>query len=532
MRKLFSIILFFASFAAFAQTTVPVPDPKFLAYLKTISPSVINASNQLITSQAATITGTIDCSNLGISSLSGLQYFTGINTLYATGNNLVTVPEIAGLSTLKYIHLTNNSITSLPSLNSLTNLVYLICSNNQLKKLPSLNNNTQLKQLIAFNNDLDSLPSLNTLTNLRKIDVGGNNLKVLPDLSNQPLLEELLCWENQLTTLPDLNLYPYLIRLNAGTNKLTQVPDVSLNKRLRILSLNDNLFTSGPDLIGIDSLTTVELYNNYLSFKDLVPYLSYPSFNSVFKISPQLNFPGATIQLNNLDTLQIPGIDAGTSGVIYQWYFNGQLLSSTSDSLKIIPFTPSNEGTYYGKETHPSFPGLVLTTDNYIVTSSSCLSFSGISFIIDEINCLKAGTLNIQWTSPPLQPLSYSIQSLSGKTYSSPTGSFKGLTESDYILTVKSGSSCQKQYPGTIHIPTEECTETYITPDKDGDKDSFYFTASGKVVIYDKNGAVVKTLLIPSEWDGSSKLGKLVGQGYYVADINDGQELIKISVLY
>jgi hypothetical protein len=152
---------------------------------------------------------------------------------------------------------------------------------------------------------------------------------------------------------------------------------------------------------------------------------------------------------------------------------------------------------------------------------------------VGEINCLKSGTLDVIWNTAPSVSLTYTLKSpVTGKIYSSSAGSFNGLTESNYNLAVQSGISCQKQYPATINIPIEECTETFITPDKDGDKDSFYFTASGKAIIYDKNGNIVKTLIIPSEWDGSSKLGKLVSQGYYVADINDGQEFIKISVIY
>jgi internalin A len=532
MKRLLYIFLFFYS-SSVAGQTVPVPDPNFLAFLKSNFPATINASNQLIISQAAAVTGTIDFSNSGINDATGIQYFTGINTIYATGNNLVAFPDISGLVNLKYLHINSNYLTSLPSLNNLTNLLYLICSNNQITLIPNLTNNTLLKQLIVFNNKLTSLPSLNTLSDLRKIDLGGNNITSLPDLSNQTLLEELLFSGNKIDSIPPLNIYPNLFRLNAGINKIGKVPDLSTNKRLKILSLNDNLLTVGPNISGLDSLTTVELYNNNLSFSDLIPYLSYPSYSSVFSVSPQNNFPGGTILVNAGDTLIIPGIDAGLSAVSYKWYFNTSLTANTSDTFKIYPFTSANEGKYTSSSTDPSFPGLVIKTDTFIVssTSATCLDITGMSFVVDGINCLKAGNLKVNWAPLPTQAVTYSLQgSQTGKTYSSASGSFSGLTESDYILYIIAGPSCQKSYP--VHVPVEECTETFITPDKDGDKDSFFFSASGKAVIYDKNGTVVKTLSIPAEWDGSSKLGKLVTQGYYVADINDGQEYIKISVIY
>ena len=484
------VLLFLKQFSVLGQTAV-IPDANFLTFLKNNYPATINGSNQLIIAQAASLSGSISCSSQNISSIEGLQYFTGINSLDISTNQLTNISQVANLTLLKTLHAEENQLAILPSLNNLVNLQRLIVHTNQLKSLPELLQNIQLTQLVLFNNQLASLPDLSVLSNLKKIDAGNNLLTVTPNLS--------------------------------GNLKLTN------------LYLDRNYLTQSPDLANLDSLTSVQLHSNYFSFSDLIPYTTYPGFSSVFIIQPQKNFPmsGKEVLVNNPLTLST-NIDPSISGDSYQWYFNGASINTvTNDSLIINPVLYTSKGYYYCLLTNPSIPGLRLVTDSFFVDVIACPSNADFSFEYEKVSCMKNGTLKINLLSLPTQAYTFYLKSIiTSKTDSSTTGFFKGLTQPEYILSVTSGTSCQVTLSSHILIPYEECIETFITPDNDKDRDSYYFEKKGTAIIYDKTGAKIKSLIIPNEWDGSSNSGKLVTPGYYVVDINNGEETIRISVIY
>ena len=120
---------------------------------------------------ASKITGTLDISNMGLSSLPELP--TTLTTLDCSRNALTYLPPLP--LSLTRLYCSENKLTSLPTLPQ--TLIGLFCSQNQLTSLPAL-------------------PS--TLTKLWCL---GNTLTSLPELPN---LCQLHCSHNQLTTLPPL----------------------------------------------------------------------------------------------------------------------------------------------------------------------------------------------------------------------------------------------------------------------------------------------------------------------------------------
>ncbi len=526
---LFCILSFGFLTASIAQT-VSIPDAAFLNFLKAEYPSAINGSDQLIIAQASTFNGDLNCSNLGITNLEGIQYFTNIQFLHANNNNITSLPDISAMNKIETFDLKDNDLNTLPSLENQTLLTKIFISNNQLTKIPPLTNNTNLIQLIAFSNQLDSLPMLNHLTKLNKIDVGNNRLKELPDMSNLVKMEQLLIWHNLLDSVPDLKNYPNLWRFNAGGNKLSYTPDFSWNPRLKILFLDDNQLTLLPNLSFLDSLDDVRFQNNNFDFLNLSPILSYPGNDTIFDYTPQHDFPGGAINVFPNDTLTIPSSIAAFATSSYKWYYNGTLIATTN--APVLKKYPALAGEYYVRVTSTAFPGLTLKTDSFHVTTNTCIDLSGITFDIDGIRCLKAGELWINSVSLPTGNYSYQLKgTVTHKTHSSTSGKFQNLTEPKYTLTISNGT-CNIVFPSLITIPSEACEETFITPNGDGDKDSYFFNQTGNVIIYDKQGRKIKSLTLPEEWDGTGADGKLVSPGYYISNINDGESLVNISVIY
>lgn len=471
--------------------TVSISDPDFLAHLKSAYPSAINSNDELIIAQAATFSGSFNCSNKNIHSLEGLQYFTNVTRVDASDNFLTSCEQVSGLSLITKLNVSNNQITSLPMLNSLSNMSILIVSKNELTQLPDLSANVKLKEIIAFTNKLSTLPSFAGLNELEKVDLG-NNL-------------------------------------------LTQTPDFSSNLRMKFLSIDRNFLTSIPDLSSLDSLTEVQFHQNYFTFSDLVPISSYPDFSSNFTISPQRKISHSDLQLISTDTLYlVSGKDQNISGMSYAWYFqNAPLATADNDSAIIYPAQKKYEGYYYGVLTCTAIPGLQIYTDSFYVSITNCPGNNDFTFEYGTINCLKSGSLKISLPSMPVQSYLFELEPTSkGMRQTSSTGVFEHLIQPVYHLKVYSGNNCVLQYPELIHIPFEDCKETFITPDGDGDKDVFYFDQKGTVIIYDKDGAKISSLALPAEWDGTTDKGKKVAQGYYVCDVNNGEEVVRITVIY
>ncbi len=510
--------------------TASIPDAAFLNFLKTDFPSVINSSDQLIIAQASAFNGELNCSNKGIASLEGIQYFINIQFLHAEDNAINFIPDISALTKIETLNLQGNNLTSIPSLSNQTALEKIFLSKNQLTKIPDLSTNSNLVQLIAFTNQIDSLPIINHLIKLQKIDVGNNKIKKLPDMSALVKMEQLLIWDNFLDSIPDLKNYPNLWRLNVGGNRLKYTPDFSLNPRLKILYLDGNQLTSLPDLSVLDSLDNVRFQNNYFDFFDLSPILSYPGKDTIFVFSPQSDFPGGNINVSPNDSLIIPSGISSYGTTIYTWYFNGLIKYTTSTPF--LKLHPAVTGEYYVTVSSTAFTGLSLKTDSFNVIAGTCIDLSGISFDIDGIKCFKAGELWINSTSLPTGNYLYLLKGvITNNTYSSTSGKFKNLIEPNYIFTLSNGI-CTTVYPVVINIPSEECKETFITPNGDGDKDNYFFGQAGNVIIYDKQGRKIKSFQLPGEWDGTGNDGKLVPQGYYISNVNDGEELVNISVIY
>ena len=155
MKKIILIAVLFCIKQTSAQTWVTVPDANFVHYLDSIVPAAmhndsLNISHALVT----TTTRVINVSSKSISNLSGVQYFSSLDTLNCGFNSLTSLPALP--NSLIYLYCGFNTLTSLPTLPN--SLVYLICSHNSLAHLPSLPNS--LRYLYCQSNSLTSLPAL------------------------------------------------------------------------------------------------------------------------------------------------------------------------------------------------------------------------------------------------------------------------------------------------------------------------------------------------------------------------------------
>lgn len=199
---------------------------------------------------------TVDC----VTDITGLEYFTSLETLSLKFNKVSDIKPIEGISTLKVLILGENPISSinLDKLGELTDLrLYgTNISDIDLTKTPKLES-LYLQRTSVSKVDLTPLQSLDqallnkcsslteikasNLPSITRIDAVECNLKSF-EISDCPSLRELHLNSNKLTSIKMTNL-AMLMRLNVYDNQLTSI-DVSNLPLLMWLFVFDNQLTS------------------------------------------------------------------------------------------------------------------------------------------------------------------------------------------------------------------------------------------------------------------------------------------------
>ena len=248
---------------------VNIPDVNFKNYL--ISNTIINTNNdtEIQLTEAQSFTGTISCTSLNISDLTGIETFTALTNLDCYDNQLTSL-DVTHNTALTTLYLDNNLITSIDVSHNVA-LAKLGFGNNQLTSI-DLTQNTALTKLICNKNQLTSL-----------------------DLTNNSALTSLGCYQNQLTSL----------NLKNGNNaSIVQMTTIN-NPNLTCIQVDDatysnNTWTS-PSAFSFDNgisfsenCNSTANTNNLIENKNTISIFPNPAKNQI-NFSVQVN-----IQLTNI----------------------------------------------------------------------------------------------------------------------------------------------------------------------------------------------------------------------------------------
>jgi len=145
-------------------------------------------------------------SNYNIADLTGIEYFTNLQKLDVSGNQLTSL-NISALTQLNYLNCTSNNITSL-NINGLVNMVYLDVSNNNLTSL-NLSGFNALASLYCFNNNILTL-NLENLQSISMVYCYNSQISNLTFNNNMNLFK-VDCSNNVLTSLDFSNTSLYVL---------------------------------------------------------------------------------------------------------------------------------------------------------------------------------------------------------------------------------------------------------------------------------------------------------------------------------
>ena len=187
---------------------------------------------------ASGIFANFDISRRGITSLAGIEHFTTLRILDASGNAL-TEADFSHNAELRQVDLTGNPLTSL-NVTQNARLVTLGAAGTQLASL-DLSGNPALDRLFIPGNPQLQTVDLSHNPNLQELDAAHGGLTSL-DLRENVNLHTILLANNALTTL-DLAGHEYLITLDVSRNALTNLNTTGLFD-LAELMVSDNHITT------------------------------------------------------------------------------------------------------------------------------------------------------------------------------------------------------------------------------------------------------------------------------------------------
>ena len=228
----------------------------------------------------------------GLTDLSALKYFTGLQTLDCS-RNLLTTLDVSALTNLTSLVCSDNQLTAL-DVSGLTNLTSLDCYRNELTKL-DVSKLTGLTKLDCAYNQLTTL-DVSALTKLTSLDCYRNELTKL-DVSNLTLLTELDCAYNQLTAL-DVSKLTGLTDLDCSDNQLTAL-DVSNMTLLTDLDCADNQLTA-LNVSKLTHLTILDCAHNQLTALDVSKLTGLTDLDCAKNLLTELNVSNLT-GLEDLD---------------------------------------------------------------------------------------------------------------------------------------------------------------------------------------------------------------------------------------
>ena len=207
---------------------------------------------------------TLYINNYNLASLDYISYFTGLEELYCSDNNLKQV-NLNSLKKLRTINIQNSGVTEL-YIDQLTELIEIHCSNNKLEALNLSDQNTNLRILNCYDNELSAL-DVTHLTNLESLYCRENKLTTL-DLDDQNTnLRYLECSNNELSALQITHL-TNLESLYCGSNHFTTLDLSGQNTNLRYLECSDNEL-SALDVTHLTNLESLNCRNNPLTTLDV-----------------------------------------------------------------------------------------------------------------------------------------------------------------------------------------------------------------------------------------------------------------------
>lgn len=197
--------------------------------------------------------------NSSIGSLTGMEYFTGLQSVDLLNNQVQDIAPLAGLNELQALQLGVNKIIDITPLESLSGLQVLDLHAQQngearLSNIGPLAELTQIWDLALNYNSIVNIDPLRKLTNMYWLNLSYNGIAELDALSDMHQLAILYASDNSLNDIDALAGLTSLHILQLDNNRISDISPLLENLGI---GANDSIWLHGNELW--DSIDTVSI---------------------------------------------------------------------------------------------------------------------------------------------------------------------------------------------------------------------------------------------------------------------------------
>ena len=254
---------------------------------------------------------------------------------------------------------------------------------------------------------------------------------------------------------------------------------------------------------------------------------------SVSKVSANLPTISYSPTYNKTDINPNPSL-VGISIADLKFYTISPILSldTMSGIINLNNSTPSNYTINFSSQyclSNNSFNITITDSIPPIIDTTKAPILTNLAFDLLSPGCKTLGSIyfkenSIKGKKPFIFQLStnYSLDVITNSN-----GKFDELREGNYQLTVRDSTGKETKYEKTISLIKQgDCTSSVLAPNSKDGLQAIFIPETGTANILNRDGAVIKRLTIPAEWDGRDSNGSDVPMGDYYLFINEHQSKI------
>lgn len=248
------------------------------------------------------LNGSLDCTNLAINDIAGIDELSALTNLVLTSNNIDDLAPLSALTELFNLRLGSNFINDLAPLSGLNNLSYLLLGQNNISDVNPLSALTNLTTLHLHYNNISDIASLSGLTMLSTLYLHVNNISVVSPLSGMTNLTNLVLSGNNIS---DTSVFSTMTGLNAltlGANNIDDASPLAGLSGLSSLDLSGNNLVDVSYLAALTNLDYLNLLNNNIGGQGVGNVDQLVTLTSASTLNISLNIAQSCSELQTLIT--------------------------------------------------------------------------------------------------------------------------------------------------------------------------------------------------------------------------------------
>jgi Leucine-rich repeat (LRR) protein len=260
-----------------AVITVAIPDT---ALERIVRAHIHKPNGAILSSDVDTVTQ-LDARNSRVYNITGLEYFTRLNLINISSNEITDITPLTDLMELSFVDITFNHISNLTPLADHLHIQTLYAGINPIDNISPLSTLTYLRQLWLYETGLGDgdFEPLYGLTHLEDIHFASLGLTTLDFMSHLTHVRIAQLGMNYFTSVAPLAGDTALVGLGLDFSDITDLAPLTGLHNLNGLSIRDNNVSDLQPLVdnqGIASGDMLYLYDNPLSqvsIDSLIPIL-------------------------------------------------------------------------------------------------------------------------------------------------------------------------------------------------------------------------------------------------------------------